>query len=45
MGTVWLMPASMEYTQLVAKNADAAENADLVVRDLNELVEICLGAD
>jgi FMN phosphatase YigB (HAD superfamily) len=44
LGTVWLLPAAVEYTQLVAKNADAA-GADLVVRNLNELVEICLGAD
>ncbi len=45
LGTVWLMPASVEYTQFVAKNADAAASADLVVRNLKELVEICLGAD
>ncbi len=45
LGTVWFLPASVEYTQFVAKNADAAASADFVVRDLQELVEICLGAD
>ncbi len=45
LGTVWLMPASVEYTRFVAKNADPAADADLVVRNLNELVEISLGAD
>jgi FMN phosphatase YigB (HAD superfamily) len=45
LATVWLMPVSVEYTRFVAKNADPAADADLVVRNLNELVEICLGAD
>jgi putative hydrolase of the HAD superfamily len=44
LSTVWLMPLSMEYTESAVKNAEAA-GADLVVRNLNELVEICLGAD
>ncbi|MGO9060702.1 MAG: HAD family hydrolase [Candidatus Binataceae bacterium] len=35
--TVWLAPMSVEYT--------AGLGADLVVHDLHQLVEICLGAD
>ncbi len=34
--TVWLAPRSVEYTEV---------GADFVVHDLQELVEICLGAD
>jgi FMN phosphatase YigB (HAD superfamily) len=39
MRTVWLAPAVMEYT------AQSEVRADLVVHNLQELVEICLGAD
>jgi FMN phosphatase YigB (HAD superfamily) len=37
--TVWLMPASVEYTP------QSDRRADLVVRNLHELVEDCLGVD
>jgi FMN phosphatase YigB (HAD superfamily) len=37
--TVWLAPAGVEYTR------QNDERADLVVHNLHELVEICLGAD
>jgi putative hydrolase of the HAD superfamily len=37
--TVWLAPESIEYT------AGLERGADLVVHDLHQLVEICLGAD
>jgi FMN phosphatase YigB (HAD superfamily) len=37
--TVWLVPAAVEYTH------PGEERADLVVRNLHELVESCLGAD
>jgi FMN phosphatase YigB (HAD superfamily) len=38
LATVWLCPASIEYTQ-------HGNGADLVVHNLQELVEICVGAD
>jgi FMN phosphatase YigB (HAD superfamily) len=39
LATVWLRPASIGYTQQVESGAD------LVVHNLQELVEICVGAD
>lgn len=36
---VWLRPASAEYTQ------GSEVRADLIIRDLSQLVEICRGAD